>query len=145
MIPVLQQLLEQNRSTEYAYLCVSTAQHIWKLEGEGSFCGYRNIQMLASCVVRSGPAGARLFGGQVPDIFALQDLIEDAWDRGINAKGRIETGGIRGTRKFIGTPEVGVFFLNSKFFFFLPSCYLSLAMSLGLNLPSVHRLSFDRS
>ncbi|XXH00261.1 hypothetical protein Hte_006603 [Hypoxylon texense] len=112
VIPVLQQLLEQNRSTEYAYLCVPTAEHIWKLEGEGSFCGYRNIQMLASCVVRSGPAGARLFGGRVPDIFALQDLIEDAWDRGINPQGRIETGGIRGTRKFIGTPEAAAIFVN---------------------------------
>lgn len=33
-------------------------------------------------------------------------MIEDAWDAGINLEGRIETGGIRGTRKYIGTPEV---------------------------------------
>ncbi|KAI1776117.1 DUF1671-domain-containing protein [Hypoxylon cercidicola] len=112
VIPVLQQLLEQNRSTEWAYLCAGTAQHIWKLEGEGSFCGYRNIQMLISCVLQLDPAAARLFGGRVPDIFALQDMIEDAWDRGVNAKGRIETGGIRGTRKFIGTPEAAAIFVN---------------------------------
>ncbi|KAL8976058.1 MAG: hypothetical protein Q9177_006925, partial [Variospora cf. flavescens] len=35
----------------------------------------------------------------------LQELIESAWDRGINAVGKVETGGIRGTRKYIGTPE----------------------------------------
>ncbi|KAI1765567.1 DUF1671-domain-containing protein [Hypoxylon sp. FL1150] len=104
VIPVIQQLLEQNRTTEYAYLCVSTARHIWKLEGEGSFCGYRNIQMLF--------AGAGLFGGVVPDIFEIQDMIEAAWDNGINSRGRIETGGIRGTRKFIGTPEASAVIAN---------------------------------
>ncbi|KAI0167057.1 DUF1671-domain-containing protein [Hypoxylon sp. FL1284] len=113
VIPVLQQLLQQNRQTEWAYLCVGTAQHIWKLEGEGSFCGYRNIQMLVSCVVQSGPpAAAGRFAGRVPDIFALQDMIEDAWDRGVNPKGRVETGGVRGTRKFIGTPEAAAIFVN---------------------------------
>ncbi|KAI6090839.1 DUF1671-domain-containing protein [Hypoxylon rubiginosum] len=107
VIPVIQQLLEQNRTTEYAYLCVSTAQHIWKLEGEGSFCGYRNIQMLFS--------GAGLLAGHVPDIFEIQDMIESAWDNGINSKGRIETGGVRGTRKFIGTPEAAAVLVNLGF------------------------------
>lgn len=53
-------------------------------------------------------SGAGLLAGHVPDIFEIQDMIESAWDNGINSKGRIETGGVRGTRKFIGTPEVGV-------------------------------------
>ena len=33
-------------------------------------------------------------------------MIERAWDMGFNVNGRIETGGICGTRKYIGTPEV---------------------------------------
>ncbi|KAK4984079.1 hypothetical protein LTR50_006821 [Elasticomyces elasticus] len=33
-------------------------------------------------------------------------MIEQAWDLGYNKFGRDQTGGIRGTRKYIGTPEV---------------------------------------
>jgi hypothetical protein len=47
-----------------------------------------------------------MFGPKFPSIFQIQDLIENAWDNGFNAQGRVETGGIRGTRKYIGTPEV---------------------------------------
>ena len=36
----------------------------------------------------------------------MQTWIEAAWDQGINQLGRQETGGIKGTRKWIGTPEV---------------------------------------
>lgn len=42
----------------------------------------------------------------IPTIFEIQDWIEEAWDFGINAAGRVETGGIKGTRKYIGTPDV---------------------------------------
>lgn len=54
-------------------------------------------------------AGWKQFGDDIPSIFQIQDLIETAWDRGFNTRGRIETGGIRGTRKYIGTPEVWTF------------------------------------
>lgn len=53
--------------------------------------------------------GSAFFGGKVPTILELQNYIEKAWDLGINVQGRIETGGIRGTRKYIGTPEVGYY------------------------------------
>jgi len=43
---------------------------------------------------------------KTPTIFQIQDFIEAAWDAGINSQGRAETGGIKGTRKYIGTPEV---------------------------------------
>lgn len=43
---------------------------------------------------------------RIPSIFEIQDHIETAWDLGINSQGRTETGGIRGTRKYIGTPDV---------------------------------------
>ncbi|KAI9826842.1 MAG: hypothetical protein M1832_005781 [Thelocarpon impressellum] len=104
LIPVLAQLLEQDPSVEYAYLCHPGLRHISKMSREGGFCGYRNIQMLISYMreVR----GYECFDEKIPNILRLQDMIEEAWDRGFNSSGRVETGGIRGTRKYIGTPEV---------------------------------------
>ncbi|KAI0592980.1 peptidase family C78-domain-containing protein [Biscogniauxia sp. FL1348] len=110
VIPVLQQLLEQNPSTVCAWLCHPAVQHISKLRKEGGFCGYRNIQMLSSYIVGANAPGAEHFHGRVPSIFRIQDLIEDAWDKGVNAQGRVETGGVRGTRKYIGTPEAQAMF-----------------------------------
>jgi hypothetical protein len=77
-----------------------------KMPGEGAFTGYQNIQMLISYVQAAQSEGFQHFQGRLPTVLRLQDLIEEAWDKGINSSGRIETGGIRGTRKYIGTPEV---------------------------------------
>ena len=73
----------------------------------GGFCGYRNIQMLCSYIIGVDSQGSECFRGKEPSIFQIQDYIEHAWDIGINSTARIETGGIRGTRKYIGTPDVG--------------------------------------
>jgi zinc finger-containing ubiquitin peptidase 1 len=62
--------------------------------------------MMASYINGVESQGYQHFGGKLPTIFQIQDFIEHAWDLGINAQGRLETGGIRGTRKYIGTPEV---------------------------------------
>ncbi|KAL2128378.1 hypothetical protein VTI74DRAFT_9271 [Chaetomium olivicolor] len=105
VIPVLAQLLEQSTSTKYAYLCHPCVKHVSKLKREGGFCGYRNIQMLSSYVIHTKAQGHQHLGHDIPSIFQIQEYIETAWDRGINAQGRLETGGIRGTRKYIGTPE----------------------------------------
>lgn len=72
----------------------------------GGFCGYRNIQMLSSYIIHTKSKGHEHLGDILPSVFQIQDYIETAWDSGINAQGRLETGGIRGTRKYIGTPEV---------------------------------------
>ncbi|KAI0540957.1 peptidase family C78-domain-containing protein [Xylaria digitata] len=114
IIQVLARLLEQNSSTEYAYLCHPAVQHISKLRGEGGFCGYRNIQMLSSYIVGARVEGAEVLGGKIPSIFRIQDYIENAWDMGINTSGRVETGGVRGTRKYIGTPEAQAMFISLK-------------------------------
>ncbi|KAI1477135.1 DUF1671-domain-containing protein [Daldinia eschscholtzii] len=105
VIPVLAQLLQQNKYTQYAYLCHPETQHISKLRNEGSFCGYRNIQMMISYIVNTGAPGAIAFRNTIPSIFQIQDLIEKGWDQGIHEEGRIELGSLRGTRKYIGTPE----------------------------------------
>ncbi|KAI1072377.1 hypothetical protein LB507_003371 [Fusarium sp. FIESC RH6] len=112
ILPVLIQLLEQNPSTQYAYVCRPAVQHISKLKQEGGFCGYRNIQMLTSDIISAKTQGSQHFGESFPNIFQIQNLIENAWDSGINAQGRAETGGIRGTRKYIGTPEAQAVFLS---------------------------------
>ncbi|KAK1770663.1 DUF1671-domain-containing protein [Phialemonium atrogriseum] len=105
VIPVLEQLLAQSSTTKYAYLCHGCVHHVSKLKKEGGFCGYRNIQMMASYINGVRLQGHQQFKKKLPSVFQIQDLIETAWDAGINAQGRVETGGIRGTRKYIGTPE----------------------------------------
>ena len=62
--------------------------------------------MLSSYIIGAKSQGCEVFNGKVPTIFDIQEYIEHAWDIGINASGRVETGGIRGTRKYIGTPDV---------------------------------------
>jgi hypothetical protein len=62
--------------------------------------------MLASYIILKD-GEKPIFGTCIPTIFDIQNLIEQAWDKGYSPRGRIETGGIRGTRKYIGTPEVG--------------------------------------
>ena len=108
VVTVLAKLCEQDKSVRSAFLCDESVDYITKTRGEGSFCGYRNIQMLISYIV--GCKRRDIFSDGVPSILQIQDLIEDAWDRGINIEGRVETGGIRGTRKHIGTPEAQALF-----------------------------------
>ncbi|KAK1835825.1 zinc finger with UFM1-specific peptidase domain protein [Podospora conica] len=105
VLPVIAQLLDQSAATRYAYLCHPCVQHISKLKREGAFCGYRNIQMLCSYIVNLKSEGYNRIHRRIPSIFEIQDFIETAWDNDINPQGRVETGGIKGTRKYIGTPE----------------------------------------
>lgn len=106
MVPVLAQLCEQDPALSKVFLCHPGVKHVVKQAREGGFCGYRNIQMMVSYIQATKCAGYEHFPGKLPSILELQDLIEQAWDQGINAVGRVETGGIRGSRKYIGTPEV---------------------------------------
>lgn len=106
LIPTIAKLCEQDSSVQRAFLCSPKVRHVCKMPHEGGFCGYRNIQMLISYIRKSQAQGHETFSEGIPTILALQDMIELAWDMGFNSTGRTETGGIRGTRKFIGTPEV---------------------------------------
>ena len=105
IVPVLAQLCQQDPDLSKVFLCHPAVRHIFKTPREGGFCGYRNIQMLISFMQGTHFPGHEHFPGHTPSILRLQDLIENAWDQGINSSGRIETGGIKGTRKYIGTPE----------------------------------------
>ncbi|KAL8764579.1 MAG: hypothetical protein Q9209_007967 [Squamulea sp. 1 TL-2023] len=112
VLPVLAQLCEQDNMLAKVYLCHPGVQHVFKLAKEGGFCGYRNIQMMISYVQAAQSRGHEFFPGRIPSVLDLQELIESAWDRGINTTGKVETGGILGTRKYIGTPETLLISLN---------------------------------
>jgi hypothetical protein len=111
IIPILGQLSALKSSVTSTYICHPSVKYVTKLKHEGSFCGYRNIQMLISFILGSASESEDpAFSDGIPSILTLQDLIEEAWDNGFNNEGRIETGGIRGTRKHIGTPEAQALF-----------------------------------
>jgi zinc finger-containing ubiquitin peptidase 1 len=106
LVPVLARLSHLDRSVERAFYCTPELRHVCKVPREGGFCGYRNIQMMISYIQDAEATGSKHFPGErLPSILKLQQLIEDAWDKGFNASGRVETGGIKDTRKYIGTPE----------------------------------------
>lgn len=106
VIPALARLCKQDKTVQRAFLCSPKVRQIFKMPREGGFCGYRNIQMLVNYIQKSRSLGHEHFPGGTPTILGLQDMIEQAWDMGFNSTGKVETGGIRGTRKYIGTPEV---------------------------------------
>lgn len=106
VLPILAQLSALDRTVKEAFYCHPSTLHVGKTPKEGSFCGYRNIQMLISYIQGAKAQGHEEFSGRMPGILKIQELIENAWDRGINHVGRVQTGGIKDTRKYIGTPEV---------------------------------------
>ncbi|EQL29094.1 hypothetical protein BDFG_08221 [Blastomyces dermatitidis ATCC 26199] len=112
LITVLAQLCELDQTVEQAFLCHPATRHVFKMPKEGGFCGYRNIQMLVSYIQDTLADGYEQFPGRLPTILRLQDLIEQAWDLGFNSTAQIETGGIKGTRKYIGTSEAHALFLS---------------------------------
>lgn len=109
IIPVLARLCTQTENLETAYLCHPSVQHVFKGPDQSHFCGYRNIQMFVSYLQGTKARGHERFGARLPGILQIQDLIEEAWDNGVCDIARKETGGIRNTRKWIGTPEVSIF------------------------------------
>lgn len=103
VIPNLVSLLHHNDDVAAAYLCTANAIQISKTSDEGAhFCGYRNIQMLLAAQEHNSNGT----NANIPTILDLQIRIEEAWKAGYNPHGMTQTGGIRGTRKHIGTSEV---------------------------------------
>ena len=112
LVPALARLSHLDPTVERAFYCHPAVRHIAKMPKEGGFCGYRNIQMLISYIRDAQAEGQWHFQGKIPSILKLQDMIEHAWEMGFNSIGKIETGGIRLTRKYIGTPEAQAFFCS---------------------------------
>lgn len=112
LVPILARLSQLDQTVERAFYCSPDVCHVAKMPKEGGFCGYRNIQMMISYIQAAGATGSSHFPGRIPNILRVQDLIEQAWDMGFNSIGRVETGGIRLTRKYIGTPEAQALFMS---------------------------------
>jgi zinc finger-containing ubiquitin peptidase 1 len=113
LVPILARLSEIDSTILRAFYCDSRVTHVAKLPKEGGFCGYRNIQMQVSYIRDAQAPGDHQFQSKrLPSILRLQDMIEDAWDRGYNTAARHETGGIRMTRKYIGTAEAQALYLS---------------------------------
>jgi len=106
VMPVLARLSAASNNVEMAYLCHPSVRHVHRLNKDGPFCGYRNIQMLVSYIQGAKAEGYTAFDQKLPGVLDIQDMIETAWDNDICSFARAETGGIKGTRKWIGTPEV---------------------------------------
>uniref|UniRef100_A0A8C4R3Z3 Zinc finger containing ubiquitin peptidase 1 n=1 Tax=Eptatretus burgeri TaxID=7764 RepID=A0A8C4R3Z3_EPTBU len=69
-------------------------------------CGYRNLQMLLSCLARLQQFDF-LGGLQVPSLPRLQELVEEAWTKGFDPMGASSLGGrLRNTRAWIGSTEI---------------------------------------
>ncbi|KAF0895378.1 hypothetical protein E2562_012408 [Oryza meyeriana var. granulata] len=78
-------------------------------EDKGWGCGWRNIQMLSSYLLKQRPeAREALFGGAgfVPDIPSLQRWLEIAWDNNFDTLGSSHFHNkVYGAKKWIGTTE----------------------------------------
>ncbi|KAL6629693.1 hypothetical protein ACP70R_029458 [Stipagrostis hirtigluma subsp. patula] len=83
-------------------------------EDKGWGCGWRNIQMLSSHLLKQRPeARLVLFGGSgfVPDIPSLQRWLEIAWDKNFDTIGSSHFHNkVYGAKKWIGTTECATLF-----------------------------------
>ncbi|KAJ8751388.1 hypothetical protein K2173_016588 [Erythroxylum novogranatense] len=87
--------------------------HCMPSEDLGWGCGWRNIQMLSSHLLRRESAREVLFGGcgYVPDIPSLQRWLEIAWQKGFDAPGSLHFNhSIHGSQHWIGTTECAALF-----------------------------------
>ena len=109
VLPVLRRLIENDRAVYKAYLCHPSVTQVGRTTWESGFCGFRNTQMMVSYIQNAKHPAHTLFPDQIPGVLDLQDWIEDAWNEGINWYAKYEFGGLKGTRKWIGTLEVGYF------------------------------------
>ncbi|KAI8467703.1 MAG: peptidase family C78-domain-containing protein [Monoraphidium minutum] len=113
VVPLLRAaLISELRAHTSAYLC-GYAAHLSRAPMDSGWgCGYRNLQMLSSFLLARRPdVAAVLFGGcgWLPDIPSLQAWLEAAWADGFDPPGRAQLGGgVQGTPKWVGTPEVAV-------------------------------------
>ncbi|OQO01098.1 hypothetical protein B0A48_13341 [Cryoendolithus antarcticus] len=108
LVPILADLSDLDHNIATAYYCDEHVKHVHKLSTDGNFCGFWNIQMLLTHIyaVSSRRENREL---PLPNILRMQDTIEAAWNAGIGTHGRVETGGIRNTRKWIGTQEAAAY------------------------------------
>ncbi|KAJ2945429.1 hypothetical protein O0L34_g241 [Tuta absoluta] len=106
------QLNSQNASVVKTYLCSAVDHYASTYGDRGWGCGYRNMQMVLSSLMRH-PQYSSLLGferdgsGCVPSIPRLQLMVEKAWQMGFDTQGSEQLGcKLHNTRKWIGACEV---------------------------------------
>ncbi|XP_063625762.1 zinc finger-containing ubiquitin peptidase 1-like [Cydia splendana] len=103
----------QNQSIVRTYLCSAVDHYASTYGDRGWGCGYRNMQMLLSSLMRN-PEYSKLLscmtehdGECAPSIPRLQLLVERAWQMGFDTQGSEQLGcKLHNTRKWIGACEV---------------------------------------
>ncbi|EFX87845.1 hypothetical protein DAPPUDRAFT_311838 [Daphnia pulex] len=106
-------------STQNIHMCSDADHYAASFGDSGWGCGYRNLQMLLSALLRHPQCAERLttlcpstsstLGNsiQVPSITRLQSAIEEAWKLGFDQQGCEQLGGkLSGTCKWIGATEI---------------------------------------
>ncbi|RAL39803.1 hypothetical protein DM860_013004 [Cuscuta australis] len=115
MINLLRSRLEQEPKNWVSLLC-GYVDHFESIpfEDVGWGCGWRNIQMISSHLIKyRQEARKTLFGGSefVPDIPSLQKWLEIAWEQGFDIAGSKDfSNKIYGKRNWIGTTECATLF-----------------------------------
>ncbi|OAY78820.1 Zinc finger with UFM1-specific peptidase domain protein [Ananas comosus] len=115
LMPLLRSCLDSDGESSRSIIS-GHVDHYQSVESEDSGwgCGWRNIQMLSSHLLRERrDANAVLFGGSgfVPDIPSLQRWLEIAWEKGFDVVGSNSfQKKIYGHRKWIGTTECSTLF-----------------------------------
>ncbi|GBP80456.1 Zinc finger with UFM1-specific peptidase domain protein [Eumeta japonica] len=116
LLEKIAQLNTQNSSIIKTYLCSGVDHYASTYGDRGWGCGYRNMQMVLSSLVRNEKYAALLRAAwegddprspAVPSIPKLQLLVERAWQMGFDTQGSEQLGcKLHNTRKWIGACEV---------------------------------------
>ncbi|XP_032227702.2 zinc finger-containing ubiquitin peptidase 1 isoform X2 [Nematostella vectensis] len=109
IIPRLHQRYKLGVSgTKVAWTSADIAHYASTVGDAGWGCGYRNLQMLVSCLLGLDMYRPMLYGGEgVPSITRIQQLIETAWNAGFDKQGAEQLGcKLINTRKWIGATEI---------------------------------------
>ncbi|ELU00214.1 hypothetical protein CAPTEDRAFT_100653 [Capitella teleta] len=91
------------------WLASPTDHYAAGMGDKGWGCGYRNLQMLLSCLARNPMYLQVLFNGRcvIPSLLKIQRLIEAAWQKGFDREGAEQLGGcLVDTSKWIGATEI---------------------------------------
>ncbi|CAG5134432.1 unnamed protein product [Candidula unifasciata] len=100
----------QARPGQAAYLCSPVDHFAGSYGDKGWGCGYRNFQMMLSCLSRHPDYARKLFAGEnisIPSIPKIQQMIELAWKKGFDPPGCRQLGGhLVNTSKWIGATEI---------------------------------------
>lgn len=116
IMSLLRSCLESEGGSSTSIIISGHIDHHQSLSSEdkGWGCGWRNIQMLSSNLLKQRPEARKiLFGGSgfVPDIPSLQRWLEIAWDKNFDIIGSSHFHNkVYGAKKWIGTTECATLF-----------------------------------